>query len=68
MPGALLPHLACKRGLRIPFDLRILRILLPSHKSQHTLLKDPSQIGREHTSDDFDLSDTMAIPQHDTDL
>ena len=30
-------HLARRRGLRIPFDLRILRILLPAPGSQHKL-------------------------------
>jgi hypothetical protein len=34
-------HLARRRGLRIPFDLRILRILLPAPSSQQQALKQP---------------------------
>ena len=30
-----LVHLGSRRGLRIPFDLRILRILFPATSSQH---------------------------------
>jgi hypothetical protein len=64
-------HLACRRGLRIPFDLRILRILLPAPGSQCKLSSTHPPlvlIASNLTSDNLDLSDTMAISQDDTNL
>jgi hypothetical protein len=60
-------HTIAAREVRIPFDLRILRILLPA--SEHVSLQKPfSNLTLALTSNDLDLSDTMTISQHNADL
>lgn len=61
---------AKRRGLRIPFDLRILRILLPVQPRISKLYNSAGQaVGAiVLTSDDFDLGNTMAVSKHNTNL
>lgn len=67
-------HVGAYEDLRIPFDLRILRILLPAHTRRSAcFLLLPSLSSRvcntdSHTSNDLDLGDTMAVTQDNTDL
>ncbi len=61
-------HVEANWSLRIPFDLRILRILLPAQYkvSISRLLNSP--FARFLTSHNLHLGNTMAVSQDDTDL
>ncbi len=65
---ALSLHTGIVRGLRVPFDLRILRILLPAPTISIFIHNSSVPILSQLTSNDLHLRNTVTIPQHNTNL